>query len=261
MPLQALLGMDPEPLGPNGKNKFFFASPLLAQRLAILKKMVNGRSAVIVVMGEPGSGKTTLINQFMADAGHDWRANRIRLKPKHRRADTLSHHLNNRRVFVSTQKNLPSMIIDDAHQLSVREMKLLFQWAFSHNGHGKLNSVILLAGPQLRKRYTEIAAYLPPNSVIDKIHMAPFTEKQTAAYLHHRIMASGYAKAIPFSENQIRAIHHLSNGLPGWINGEAYKVLKEMSRSVSNNSTLRRWGKALPWKKKLLDKISKFSKN
>lgn len=140
------------------------------------------------------------------------------------------------------------MIIDDAHQFSPLEMKRLLQWAFPGKGSHRLRSIVLMAEPQMRRRYAEIARWLPPLAVIDKINMSPLTEKQTAAYLRHRIHMAGYAPQLPFSQNQIRRIYKLSSGLPGWINGEAYMALRRMKHHFQSSSIRRRWRAIFAWK-------------
>jgi DamX protein len=261
VPLHALLGLDREAAGSTMQNKFFFASPLISQRLSILKNMVGGSSLIVVVTGERGSGKTTLMNQYIADPCKCWQMGRIRLKPRHNPASAMWRNLNNRRVCLSKHSDPPSVIIDDAHQLSAREIRLLLQWAFPPEGQRKLHSIVLLAEPQIREHFAEIAGWLPPKSVIDKIHMTPLTQPQTAAYLLHRIKMAGYSKASLFSEDQLRAIHKISCGLPGPINSEADRLLNKMRIEDANKSALGRWQMLFPWKRRVLERSLQFSKN
>ena len=247
VPVPAVLGFDREPLVPNQLNRFFYKSPLIAQRLALLNNMVGGSSLVIVVVGERGSGKTTLMNQFITDAGNPWRIARIKLKSRRKVPARLWRNLNNRMVFLSKKKGPPSVIIDDAHQLSSAELKLLLQYAVTDEGERRIQSIVLLAEPRMRERFAEMARWLPPKTVIDKIFMTPLTEKQTAAYLQHRLKAAGFLRSNTFSEGQIRRIYEQSGGLPGWINGEAFLLLKKISKhqqgfKKSMMMGLVRWG-------------------
>lgn len=228
VPLPALMGLDRRTRDFKKQHKYFFSSPLLHQRMSILKNMVDGGSRLVVVWGERGSGKTTLMNQFVANAVQDWRTCRIRLKPAETAAEETWRNLHNRMVFISNKGDQPSVIIDDAHQLSSAELKLLLQTAFPVEGVRKLKSVVLFAEPRIRERFSEMACFLPSKVAIDKFSMAPLTEKQTAAYLQHRIKTAGFLRKIPFSNEQIRKIHRTSGGLPGWINGEAYMAMRRL---------------------------------
>jgi AAA+ ATPase superfamily predicted ATPase len=228
VPVPAILGLDLKPPGLYQWNRFFYRSPLIAQRLALLNSIV-GSSLLIMVIGERGSGKTTLMNRFITETGFRWRVGRIKLKSRRKLPETW-HNLSSRMVLLSKKDVAPSVIIDDAHQLSPAELKLLLRYAVGVDGRRRFQSIVLLAEPQMRGRFAEIARWLPAKSVIEKIHMAPLTENQTAAYLQHRLRAAGYLKSNPFSQGHIRKIYEQSGGLPGWINGEAYLLLKKISR-------------------------------
>ena len=230
VPLPAILGLDQVPGDPKVQRRFFFKSPLIAQRLAMLNNMVGGRSLVIVVTGERGSGKTTLMNQFIANAGKRCKTGRIRLKPQRKGQAAHWRNLNSRMWFVSAKNRPPSVIIDDAHQLRTAEIKILLQSVFAPTGERRLQSIVLFAEPGMRQRFAEIARWLPPQSVIEKIFMTPLTEKQTMDYLRHRLKTAGMLSQNPFSGDQMRKIYQLSGGLPGWINGEAFMLLRKMKQ-------------------------------
>ena len=230
VPVPAILGLDLKPPGLNQWNRFFYASPIIAQRMALLNNIVGGRGGpIIVVIGERGSGKTTLMNRFITEAGFRWRAGRIKFRAG-RKLPAAWRSLDNRMVLLTRQGQTPSMIIDDAHQLSQAELKLILRYAVNTDGQRRIQSIVLLAEPSMRERLAEITRWLPPKSVIEKIFMTPLTEKQTAAYLQHRLRAAGFLRSNPFTEAHVRKIHEQSGGLPGWINGEAYLLLKEISR-------------------------------
>jgi general secretion pathway protein A len=243
VPVPAILGLDLKPPGLNQWNRFFYKSPLISQRLALLNNIVGGRGGpIIVVVGERGSGKTTLMNRFITEAGFRWRAGRIKFRSG-RRISTTWRSLGNRMVMLTRPDQPPSVIIDDAHQLNPAELKLILRYAVNADGSRRIQSIVLLAEPSMRERFSEILRWLPPKSVIEKIHMTPLTEKQTAAYLQHRLRAAGYLRSNPFTHSQVRKIYEQSGGLPGWINGEAYLLLKRISRHRKGfkKSALMRW--------------------
>jgi hypothetical protein len=247
VPVCAILGLDLKPPGLNQWNRFFYKSPLVAQRLALLNNIVGRRCGqVIVIIGERGSGKTTLMNRFITEAGFRWRAGRIKFRSG-RKPPAAWQRLGNRMVMLSRQGQPPSVIIDDAHQLSPAELKLILRYAVDAEGRRRIQSIVLLAEPAMRHRIAEIMHWLPPKSAIEKIHMPPLTEQQTAAYLQHRLRAAGYLRTNPFTQAHVRKIYAQSGGLPGWINGEAYLLLKKISRNRNGfkNSALMgcvRWG-------------------
>jgi type II secretory pathway predicted ATPase ExeA len=231
-PLYAALGLDRQPARPLQREKFFFTSPLTSQRLSVLHRLVNSRSPIIVIIGEEGSGKTTLMNRLIHDGRNAWSVCRIRLKHKHKKPKDRCQNLNNRLVFLTQKEGPPSVIIDDAHQLSRQELQLLIQSSFSGDAGspGKFRNIMLFAQPRIRSRLVDMATWLPPNSAIEKIYMTPLTVRQTADYLRHRVKMAGFGDTDLFTVDQIRMIHRQSGGLPGWINEEACRLLQVRDR-------------------------------
>ncbi len=223
------------------RDKFFFASPLISQRLAVLNRLICSPSPIIVIIGERGSGKTTFLNRLIHDGQKPWKVCRIRLKSKGYTETASCRNLNHRLVFLTKNERLPSVVIDDAHQLSRHELRILIQASESGNGNrsGKIQNIVLFAEPQIKKRLPDIAEWLPPNSVIEKIHMTPLTEEQTADYLRHRIKMAGLSERNLFSIDQIRMIYKQSGGLPGWINQKACMLLQHREKQHLVSTTVR----------------------
>lgn len=232
LPLQAILGLDQQPARPMQQDKFFFASPLISQRLAVLHRLISSRSSIIVIIGERGSGKTTLMNRLIHDGPKPWKVYRTRLKPKGHADMVQCQNLNNRLVFLTQKEQPPSVIIDDAHQLNQHELQILIQASFSSDSSrsNKFQTIVLFAEPQIRRRLADIAEWLPSNSVIEKIHITPLTEEQTADYLRHRIKIAGLPERDLFSIDQIHLIYKQSGGLPGWINQKACMLLQHREK-------------------------------
>ena len=125
----------------------------------------------------------------------------------------------------------------------------------------KFQSIILFAEPEMRSRFAEIARRLPPKTTLDKIFMSPLNEHQTAQYLQHRFKAAGIMKKAPFSNSQIHSIYKDSGGLPGWINGQAFLLLKKMyrGRSQFKMPLVKWWLENLEWRTFFRAKKLRFS--
>jgi type II secretory pathway predicted ATPase ExeA len=213
-------------------DKFFFASPLISQRLAVLHRLISSRSPVIVIIGEQASGKTTLMNRLIHDGRKPWKVCRIRLKPKGNAEMTHCQNLNNRLAFHTKKEEARSVIIDDAHQLNQHELQILIQSSFAGDSSrsNKVKTIVLFAEPQIRRRLADIAGWLPSHSAVEKIHITPLTEDQTADYLRHRVKIAGLPEKDLFSTDQIHLIDKQSGGLPGWINQKACILLQHREK-------------------------------
>lgn len=227
-----MLGLDQQPARPLQHDKFFFASPLISQRLSVLHRLISSRSSIIIIIGERGSGKTTLMNRLIYDRRKSWKACRIRLKLKGHADVGQCRNLNNRLVFLTQNAGSPSVIIDDAHQLNQHELKILTQAVLSgaSSRSKKFQTIVLFAEPQIRRAMADIAGQLPANSVIEKIHLTPLTEAQTVDYLQHRVKIAGLSQKNLFSIDQMHLIYKESGGLPGWINQKACMLLQHRKK-------------------------------
>lgn len=246
-PAAALLGLSTSPGSSGQSQRFFFESPLLSRQVAALKQLAESSSRMIVVMGDRGSGKSTLIQRVVSETPGKWKPGRLVLSFRHQRQATARKSaLHRRAVFFTRLGAAPTVILDDAHQLTLNDLKRLIQRTLPDGGDHKFKTVILFAEPRLRGSLKSIAKWLPPETVIEKIQISPFTEQQTAAYLTHRFKIAALLDRLPFSERQLKTIHSLSGGLPGWINGEAYMLLKKMKQRRVKKGRLNRTFGLLP---------------
>jgi type II secretory pathway predicted ATPase ExeA len=242
-PAAALLGLSTATDSPGQSQRFFFESPLISRQVAVLKQLVESSSRVIVVMGERGSGKSTLIQRIVSETPGKWKPGRLILSFRNQRQTARKSALDRRAVFFTGHGTAPTVILDDAHQLTLNDLKRLIHRTLPKGGDHKFKTVILFAESRLRGSLKSIARWLPPETVIEKIQISPFTEQQTAAYLTHRLKAAALLDRLPFSKQQLKTIHSLSGGLPGWINGEAYMLLKKMKqRRIKKNRLNRTFG-------------------
>jgi len=101
VPLPAILGLDHHTVETKVQNRFFFKPPLTAHRLTVLNNMVGGRNLLIVVVGERGSGKTTLMNHFISNSGGTYKTGRICLKSRRKTDAEFCLNLNKRTKIIS----------------------------------------------------------------------------------------------------------------------------------------------------------------
>lgn len=211
----------------NASDRYFYATPLFSQKLTLLQNLA-GRSDFVVVMGEKGSGKTTILHRLMTEAPDGWQAGRVRLKASNTNPAKALLGLNNRLVYLSKKPGALSLMIDDAHQLTRTELKTIVRKALSDQAKFKFKCIVLFAEPSIRSELGTIATWLPATTVMDKIDVTPLNEEQTSEYLHRRFDGAGILQRHPFNASQLQAIYQSSGGLPGMINRQAYITLKAM---------------------------------
>jgi type II secretory pathway predicted ATPase ExeA len=227
------LGLDEAPLTAGENHRFLYEFPLLTQQVALIKALSSSRNLVTLVLGERGSGKTTLLNYFMQKSGLSWECYRL-LTPIDEARDMANTveppSLANwgRPLFISDEGGTSRLVMDDAHQLSHKEMKLVLASAWSESRKRKLGGIILFSEPRLRASLSELSRFLPPATVINRVYVPALSRQNTEAYLSYRIRTAGHLKRLPFSEHQLNEIHRVSRGRPGWINGEAFMMYRRL---------------------------------
>ena len=196
----ALLGLSDGPCGPERSKRFFFETPLISQQLAILNRLISS-SKVILVMGERGSGKSTMVRQIVSALPGKWVSGRLSVKTRSKKNRLPAGGLNRIAVFYTKQRAIPSMILDNAHQLAQKELELLIRKAFSKGPNQFLRSIVLFGEPELRQHLKAATTGLPPETVIEKINLSPFSEQETVDYLTHRVRKAALLDRLPFQKN------------------------------------------------------------
>lgn len=219
-----ILGLNQAADNPGLKNKYFYSYPPMEERLHSLRQMMKGKNLVTLVIGKRGSGKTTLLNRFLKKYKLEWRLASLPLSGGGHDGQTVDL------PFIECRDGkLPSMIVDDAHGLTTTGLEKVLRSAWSDSRKRIVQHIILFSEPEMQASLADLYHLLPPRSVVNKIFMPPLSQRQTVAYLNHRLRRAGIIRSMPFDSNQLDKIHKTAKGLPGWINGEAFMMLRRMA--------------------------------
>jgi general secretion pathway protein A len=133
----------------------------------------------------------------------------------------------------------PTLLVDDAHELTPPELRALIRRGLCKTGDSRLHNIVLFAQPSLRKSLADLQGCLLPNGVIDRIDIPPLTEEQTIAYLTHRVAQAGILPGLPFGPSELHTIHTLSEGLPERINQQSLELFEAMAMDQKRCGNLR----------------------
>jgi len=191
-----------------------------------------------LVIGEKGSGKTTMLNQFLISAKGNWSTCRIRAHSTTISGNSPSlDNLNEHQAFILPDDELPIVMFDDAHELTGIELQYLLKDALAPGGSRKLKRLILFSEPSINATMASLSAPFARETVLNKVHMSLFSETETHDYLFHRLKIAGYTGKNPFKSADIKSIHKAAGGLPGRINEKAHTLL--LNRLSGEKSTSR----------------------
>ncbi len=243
-----------EPFASMPDKDFFYAEPTRAQRLKLLHHLAP-YGELLIVTGEAGSGKTSLMEQFVSRANASWRLCVIAayggLSKGHfldalidgfsiqaKRGETDDEKLQQLKGHCTSLKRnglLPIVVIDDAHQLSREDLSVLMRLLQSLDDYEKPLRVILFAAPPLRETISGADLGALQQRVTHTFNLLPLSEKETANYINHRLKAAGISGEGLFTETVVKMIHRTSQGLPGKINELARVVLVNRNHAKEGN--------------------------
>lgn len=215
--------------------RFMYLSTETRRALSRVSYMVEAAQGASVVVGEIGTGKTTLASWFHSryDRRPDFVAAKIDETPKRsgllllrriaaefglRRRRATEDQLNEFRAFLvqQSEKNiLPLVIIDEAHELSSEQfVELRRLLNFRDPKGGKAYQLILLGRPDLDIHLRDVPDFA--DRIATRSSLDPLTPDDTRALIEYRLLAAGRDSKLPplFTEDAILPIWRGSKGYP-----------------------------------------------
>jgi general secretion pathway protein A len=222
--------------------RFFYQSSVHGRALAHLKYGLSQHDGFIVITGEIGAGKTTLAQHLLAnlDSHRYLTANLVTTQLG---ADELvrmvatglglaQRGLDKASLLRDLEATLISrfkvgqrclLLVDEAQNLSVEaleELRMLSNLQFQGN---PLIQSFLLGQPQLRKNLGELSQLT--QRIIASYHLGALTERETAAYILHRLRLADWKLDPLIEASALSEIHRYSGGIPRRINTVCTRLL------------------------------------
>jgi general secretion pathway protein A len=233
----------PFELTPNPKYLF-----LTKQHREALSTLVYGLSSgkgVTALIGEAGTGKTTLLhaalqsehcrhvtcvylmnptltrNEFIELLSVQFGLSAHAARSKAGLLQELDAILRERR----SRGQMTALLIDEAQSLSSELLEEIRLLANSETANEKLLSLVLAGQPELRDRLNEKELRQLKQRVTLRCEIQPFTLQETAAYIASRIRTAGGEAARLFTREAVMLIHERSGGIPRTISVMCDNVL------------------------------------
>ncbi|MGB7920132.1 MAG: hypothetical protein WCF40_08730 [Desulfobacterales bacterium] len=220
------------PFAPDAKRPFYFSIETVEQRLRLLKRLMAGRDALILVIGEWGSGKTTLMKRLIDTVRIPCRQGRFREPIEDHSHPPLPALLRTHPVFILKNMAQSTIILDDAHALGPEELAFLLRIISSPRGIRMANRMVLFGEPLLNTNLTALIQALPDATAVSSVYLPAMTPDETAAYLRQRLSAAGFTDDTLFDGRLARKLHRAGGGLPGRINEEADRWLGKKLKNL-----------------------------
>ena len=216
---RSALGLKRDPFAPEPDARFYYPFESFEQRLQLLNHLVQGTDLLVLVIGESGCGKTTLLHRYLVTTDESWKADLVKLGSAEQQEGYP--------VFIQQDARDPIVIVDDAHKLPEKDLRFLLQEALVTGSAHRIKRLVLFGEPSLSNFITALSESTAGDTAINKITMPVLTREEGDSYLQYRPALAGYTGESLFKPSVIKMIHKKSNGLPGRMNEHAGRWLKK----------------------------------
>ncbi|MEF8717652.1 MAG: XrtA/PEP-CTERM system-associated ATPase [Candidatus Accumulibacter necessarius] len=241
---ESFYGLTCKPFQLNPDPSFYFASKQHRRAMAYLEYGLNQNEGFIVVTGEVGAGKTTIVRGLLNDLDSEKVVAAQLVSTQLDAEDTLrmiagafgvgtrnvgkSEMLLALEAFlvdVTRQGKRCLLIVDEAQNLTpraVEELRMLSNFQF---GTQALLQSFLIGQPEFRKIMQSPQMQQLRQRVIAACHIGPMDQDETEAYIEHRLKCAGSKGSPRFDAGAFEALFEASGGVPRRINAHCDRLL------------------------------------
>lgn len=256
MDLLEFYGLKEDPFKLTPDPLYFYPSGSHNEALLSLNYVIEQKEGFCLITGEPGTGKTTLLNVLLGR----WRDNAeialiltprlspeeflisvledLNLKLKDKTKNDMLKAFRDFLIEKSLGERRVLIIVDEAQDLpdeTLEELRLLSNLETEKE---KLLQIILIGQPELEKRLRTDNLKQLNQRITIRARLSPLTITETPDYINYRLVKAGKG-FLRLDEKSMKPIHNFSKGIPRIINLLSSRALMSAYLEGSNLITLR----------------------
>jgi general secretion pathway protein A len=231
------MGLREDPFHVSPDPRFYYRTPAHESALTELLYGIETRQGLLVLTGEAGTGKTSLLNQILEWLHQLGRSSayifHTQLEPigllrfilsefgvscQSKSKSDLVRALYTWLLRRHAARDLPVLILDEAQALpchTLDELRLLLNL---ETPRGKLLQIILSGQPELDAKLRLPALRQLRQRIMFHSRLPVLTQKETAAYISRRLAAAGRSDSSLFPDEVVQDIYTSSRGIPRVVN-------------------------------------------
>jgi general secretion pathway protein A len=235
---ESFYGLRERPFELTANPRYLFLTVRHREALSTLIYGLSARKGLTVLIGEAGTGKTTLLSAALEQwqaAGHlvvalrnptmdrqdflAFLAHEFSLSPEAARSKTVL--LEEMGALLRRRHEaglLTALVLDEAHSMPIELLEEVRLLANIETADTKLLPLIMLGQPELADRLNEPALRQLKQRISLRCRLDPLDLRETAAYIAKRIRLAGGDSLRAFTREAVSAIYTGSGGVPRLIN-------------------------------------------
>ncbi|HXW57457.1 MAG TPA: AAA family ATPase [Candidatus Cybelea sp.] len=230
-------GLRANPFNPNPDPRFLFLTNAATEALASLAYGIRNRKGFLLLTGEVGTGKTTLLNRLLEWLSEEHVATAFVFNSRLNEREFFDFVLNDFGISCSSpdksqrllklnewlvqryrERRTAALIIDESQNLSpevLEEVRLLTNMETTQE---KLLQIVLSGQPELEDKLRNPSLRQLRQRITIRCNTCPLSREELQAYVAERLRIAGANGTPIFSTEAIDAIYRRSQGIPRVVN-------------------------------------------
>jgi general secretion pathway protein A len=233
----AYFGFSENPFNISPDPEFLYRSPQHEEALANLIYGVRSRKGFIVLTGEVGTGKTTMLeclrdylesqriefafifnSRLTPDQFFEMMAFDFDLQCDRKSKPEILFALNALLIQQAERGRTSVLIVDEAHNLDWEVLEEIRLLGNLETRQGKLLQIILAGQPELDRKLDAANLRQLKQRIVLRCSLSPLTPEEVVAYIETRLARAGMPNQSIFSPDVLEEVYKRSRGIPRLIN-------------------------------------------
>jgi general secretion pathway protein A len=239
----AFYGLPQQPFDVTPDPAYLYFTPSHREALASLKEGIENFRGFMVLVAEPGMGKTTLLNKLMEEVSDSARVVFLfqtqcssrellcfilnELEVDHTGMDVVAMHraLNQALLEEMLRGRRFVLLVDEAQNLQEPVLETIRLLSDFETTHSKLIQIVLAGQPQLAETLMRPSLVQLRQRITVLSSLKALSAEETSEYVEHRLLASGWDGKLLFTPEALAQIAESSAGVPRSINNLCFSAL------------------------------------